>query len=411
MTDAKTTETAASRSFLGTLAFTVFLDLVGFGMILPLLPFYAERFGATAFEIGLLFAAYSLAQFALSPIWGRLSDRWGRRPLLLGSICGGFLAYLLFAAAWSLAALFVARLAAGAAAANYTIAQACVADTTQPHERAKAMGWLGAAFGMGFIFGPALGALSSRWGVVAVPLTAAALTALNFVLVWAKVPESLPRTRRAAREPAEGRSTRRYFGAGMLRDVGENRSLRSLLALYGVVIFGFSAMEATLALLCEERLAFGVRETSWLFVFVGVVIATVQGGLIDRVVTRWGEGRVLLAGLLVMAAGLVLLAQVESVARLLLATGLLALGSGLFNPTSFSLLSRLAPSDAQGGVLGLARSCGALARVGGPIWGGWSFHHLGSIWPFLSAGSLLAVMAFVALRLLPRFWIQLEGAD
>lgn len=406
MNDRATTETSGSRLFLATLAFTVFLDLVGFGMILPLLPFYAERFGATAFEIGLLFAVYSLAQFAMSPIWGRLSDRWGRRPLLLGSIFGGFLAYLLFAAAWSLAALFVARLAAGAAAANYTIAQACVADTTKPHQRAKAMGWLGAAFGMGFIFGPALGAILSHWGAVAVPLGAAVLTVLNFFLVLAKVPESLPRSGRPDGHPA-----RRYFGTGLLSDLGEDGSLRSILVLYGVVIFGFSAMEATLALLCEERLAFGIRETSWLFVFVGVVIVVVQGGLIDRVVTRWGEGRVLLAGLLTMAAGLVLLAQVESVSRLLVATGLLALGSGLFNPTSFSLISRLAPVDAQGGVLGLARSCGALARVGGPIWGGWSFHHLGSIWPFLSAGSLLALMAFLALRLLPRFWIQLEGAD
>lgn len=402
----ESTSSAAPRPrfFLGTLAFTVFLDLVGFGMILPLLPFYAERFGATAFEIGLLFAVYSLAQFAMSPVWGRLSDRWGRRPLLLGSIFGGFLAYVLFAAAWSLAALFVARLAAGAAAANYSIAQACVADTTRPQERAKAMGWLGAAFGMGFIFGPALGAILSQWGAVAVPAGAAALTAVNLLLVWTRVPESLER-----RQPAG--APKGYFGGGLLRHVGENRSLRSLLALYGVVIFGFSAMEASLALLCEERLAFGIRETSWLFVFVGVVIALVQGGLIDRVVTRWGEGRVLLVGLLVMATGLVLLAQVETLSRLLIATGLLALGSGLFNPTSFSLMSRLAPSDAQGGVLGLARSCGALARVGGPIWGGWSFYHLGSIWPFLSAGSLLAVMAFVALRLLPRYWVQLEGAD
>lgn len=388
-----------NRGPIAILAFTVFLDIAGFGMILPMLPFYAERYGASAFQIGLLFACYSLAQFLFSPVWGRLSDHRGRRPLLLVSIALGCASYLLFAVAQTLALLFLARTLAGAAAANYSIAQAYVADVTGPERRARGMGMLGAAFGMGFVVGPALGAGLSHWGATAVPLGAAALAAANLLLVWLRVPEP-------ARRSGVGAASRRWWP-----EIEAGRSLTVLLALYGAVIFAFSTMEATLALLCEERLAFGIRETSWLFVFVGVVIAAVQGGLIDRVVTRWGEGRVLLAGLLIMATGLVLLAQVETLSRLLVATGLLALGSGLFHPTSFSLISRLAPADAQGGVLGLARSCGALARVGGPIWGGWSFHHLGSIWPFLSAGSLLAVMAFVALRLLPRFWMQLEGAE
>ncbi len=394
------------RGALSVLSFTVFLDLVGFGMILPLLPFYAQTFGASSFQIGLLFASYSLAQFVFSPIWGRLSDRLGRRPLLLASIFGGFCAYLLFAAAGSLVVLCVARTLAGAAAANYTIAQAYVADVTRPEERAKAMGWIGAAFGLGFVFGPALGALLSHWGAVAVPLGAAILTAANFLLVWAKVPESAPYS-----APTKSRAGASWLGGRFLREISTRSALPSLIILYGIVILGFSAMEATLALLCEDRLAFGIRETAWLFVFVGLVITVVQAGLIGRLVKRYGEGRILLTGVLGMAVGLILLAQVETLSRLLLAIGLLAVGSGLFNPTSFSLMSRLAPTDAQGGVLGFARSMGALARVIGPIWGGWSFQHLGTVWPFLSAGILMIMSAIVIFRLLPRLLAQLAAVD
>ena len=382
---------------LGILSFTVFLDLVGFGMILPLLPFYAERFGASPFQVGLLFSAYSLAQFVSSPILGHLSDRLGRRPILLVSILGGCGAYLLFALTQGLTVLFIARTLAGLAAGNYGIAQAYVADVTRPESRAKAMGWLGAAFGLGFIFGPALGGFLSYWGAAAVPLGAAVLSAGNFILVWAWLPEPM-------RHPDAGGDRPRGYRLDFdpLRSSAARASLVTLLTLYGVVIFGFSAMEATLALFCEQRLDFGIRETSWLFVFVGVLIVLVQMGLVGRLVSRYGEGVLLLVGIVVMAAGLLLLGRVETVPTLLSAIAFLAVGSGLHNPAAFSLMSRLAPADSQGGVLGLARSFGALARVAGPIWGGWSFHHLGSMWPFLSAGGLLAASAIVVLRLLPK---------
>ena len=365
---------------MAAVSFTVFLDLVGFGMILPLLPFYASTFGASAFEIGLLFASYSLAQFVCSPLWGRLSDRIGRRPPLLFSIVLSCVAYLVLAAAPTLALVFAARLLAGAAAANYTIAQAFVADVTTPDDRAKAMGWLGAAFGLGFVIGPALGGGASYFGETAVPLVAAALAAVNFVFVWRVVPET--------RTPDSEKKSIPKVRTVLAR----SPRLLPLMALYGVVIFGFSAMEATLALLCEERLDFGIRETSMLFVFVGLVMALIQGGLIGRLVARFGENRLLVAGLLSMSAGLLSLTKVDSLAVLLPAATLLAIGSALYNPSAFSLMSQLAPVEAQGSVLGVARSLGALARVFGPIWGGWAFHQLGVTSPFMSGGILLALM-------------------
>jgi MFS family permease len=375
-------------------AITVFLDLVGFGMILPLLPFYAASFGASPFEIGLLFASYSLAQFACSPLWGQLSDRVGRRTPLLASILLSSAAYVLLASAQTLLVVFVARILAGVAAANYTIAQAFVTDVTAPEDRATAMGWLGAAFGLGFVVGPALGAGLSQFGPAAVPVGAAALAAGNFALVWRSVPET-----KALRGDGED-----AIGVPKLRAVlRSSRRLTSLLVLYGTVIFGFSAMEATLALFCERRLGFGIRETSLLFVYVGLLMVLVQAGLIRRLVARFGEGRLLVAGLASMTSGMLFLPGVHSLASLLPAAALLAIGSALYTPSAFSLMSRLAPSRSQGGVLGLARSLGALARVGGPIWGGWAFHRLGLASPFLSAGLLLALGVAVALSMSRRY--------
>lgn len=381
---------------LRVLFLAVFLDLVGFGMILPLLPFYAKEYGASAFQIGLLFASYSLAQLVSSPLWGRLSDRFGRRRILLIAILGACGSYLLFAAAHTLALLFIARTAAGAAAANYTIAQAYVADVTAPANRAKAMGWMGAAFGLGFIFGPALGGWLSHWGAVAVPLGAAALSLINFVFAAAWLPESLPPDARL--QP----STRPLFALVALPQLRSHHQLLSLMGLFFLVIFSFAAMESTLALFSEERLGFGVAETSWLFVFIGVVMVVVQGGLVGRLVHRFGERTLIPVGIGIMALGLLLTTAVHSTAWLLMTTALLAIGYGIHNPALMSLTSQRASNDSQGGTLGLTRSFGTLGRVLGPLWGGWSFQHLGPAWPYWTAGGLMATTALAAVLLMSR---------
>lgn len=400
-----------SVASIGVVFFTVLLDLLGFGMVLPLLPFYAERYGASPFGVAMLFASFSLAQFVFAPIWGRLSDRVGRRPVLLGSIAGAVAAYALFALARSFTVLLIARTASGVAAANYSIAQAYIADTTTPDERARGMGLLGAAFGLGFVLGPVLGGLAGMLGYAAVPATAGLLAAANFVLAWALVPESLPPERRAAgpagTEAAAGAAPRSHGARGWLnrealRRAAAERAVAGLMVLVFLVIFAFSNMEATLGLFVEERFGFGFFETAWLFTYLGVVMVIVQGGLLGPLARRFGERRLITAGIVAMALGLALLPAGRGLVPLTVTTGLLAVGMGLQNPSALALISRMTEEHRQGGTLGIARSLGALARGVGPIWGGWAFGELGAAWPFWSAAALMALALAVSVPVLRR---------
>jgi DHA1 family tetracycline resistance protein-like MFS transporter len=364
---------------------TVLLDLIGFGMILPLLPFYAQELQATPSRIGWLFASYSLAQLVCAPLLGRLSDRVGRRPLLLASIAGGIGAYLLFANATTFWTLLLARTLAGVAASNYSIAQAYVADVTPPSERSRAMGMVvGSAFGLGFILGPALGGLLAHLGGHrAVPFTAAALGAVNLLLALVWLRESLPAEIRGR---TAGES---WLDPRGIATVWHNAPVRSLLVLFFLVTFCFSMMESTLALFCQARFAFGVAETAWLFVFIGVILVGVQGGMVGPLVRRFGERRLIVAGIVLMAAGLLALPWASIWWLLLPGLTLLAVGSGVHNPSSLGLLSLLADDSAQGGTSGVYRSFGALARTLGPIAGPWMFDTAGIRWPFWVAGALM----------------------
>lgn len=373
---------------------TVFLDVAGFGMILPLLPFYAQRYGADPFRVGALFACYSLAQAFAAPVLGRLSDRFGRRPVLLAALAANAAALVMLAAAGSFAVLFVARTLSGMAAANFSIAQACVADWTPPRERTRGLGMIGAAFGMGFVLGPGIGGVLSLLGQRAVPLGAALLAALNFGLVALRLPESLPRERRS---PLRVAALVPFAG---LRRAG--RPVLGLLGLFFVIVLAFSIMEGTLALYCERRFGFGVGETSALLVTIGVVIAAVQGGAVGRLAARFGERRLTVAGIVLMALGLVAIPEAPLVVALAGACGVLAVGSGIQQPSLLGLLSRSSGDDAQGETLGLGRSMQALARTVGPLWGGWSFQALGAAWPFWSASLVMAAAGVAAAMLLFR---------
>jgi DHA1 family tetracycline resistance protein-like MFS transporter len=402
VTEARTSPGKRARL---TVFLTILLDLIGFGMILPLLPFYAQELHASPFEIGLLFSSYSLTQLLFAPLLGRLSDRVGRRPVLLASIAGGAASYLLFAWAPNYGMLLLARSLSGLAAANYAIAQAYMADVSAPEERSKAMGLVGAAFGLGFVLGPALGGLLAQAGTWSglghriVPLTAAVLSGINLTIALFGLPESLsPELRRGA--AARGGS---WLGLSDLRTVARGGPLRGLMLLFFLVMFCFSMMETTLALFCQERFGFGVRETSWLFVFVGVVLVVVQGGLLGWLVRRFGERSLILSGIVLMALGLALLPLKPvgpKLGFLLLSLLLLAVGQGMHNPSSLGLLSRLTDERSQGGTIGLSRSFGALARTLGPAAGTWIFGAFGAGWPFWTAGGLMLVALLVAVGVL-----------
>jgi DHA1 family tetracycline resistance protein-like MFS transporter len=378
---------------------TVLLDLIGFGMILPLLPFYAQELRATPFLIGVLFSSYSLAQLLFAPMLGRLSDRLGRRPVLLATVAASAGAHLLFALAGSFPVLLLARSLSGAAAANYGIAQAYLADITPPEERSRAMGVIGAAFGLGFVIGPAAGGLLAHFlGNQAVPLTAAGLSLLNLVLAAAWLPESLSaEVRGRLRERAS-----HWLGFGALRHLGVNSPLLRLLLLSFLVMFCFSIMEATLALYCQDRFGFGAAQTSWLFAGVGVVLVIVQGGLLGRLIRRFGERRLILGGIALMAAGLALVPVSPTPAWLLGFLVLLTVGNGLHNPSTLGLLSQLTDEGSQGETIGLSRSFGALARTLGPAAGTGLFGGAGPAWPFWAAGALMVVALLIAQDLLRR---------
>ncbi|HYU36020.1 MAG TPA: MFS transporter [Thermoanaerobaculia bacterium] len=378
---------------------TVLLDLIGFGMIIPQLPFYAQSFHATPAQVGWLFASYSLMQLFFAPPLGRLSDRVGRRPVLLVSIAGSVASYLLFAFAPSFGWLLLSRALAGIAAGNYGIAQAYVADVTPPEERSKAMGMVvGAAFGLGFVLGPALGAILAQFGPLVLPLTGAALGAVNlaFALLW--LAESLP-------PEARGQVRGTWFEPRLLADSWRNPPVRGLMLLAFLVTFCFSMMETTLALYCQDRFGFDMKKTGWLFVYVGVLLVLVQGALVGRLVKRFGERQLILASILVMAAGLALLPLATLPWLLLPALTLLAFGSGVHNPSSLGLLSLLTDAGEQGGVSGIYRSYGALARTLGPLAGPWMFQAVSIRSPFWAAGGLMLITFLIGWDLLRRMTV------
>ncbi|HEX8697129.1 MAG TPA: MFS transporter [Longimicrobium sp.] len=365
---------------------TVFLDLVGFGIVIPLLPLYAEAMGAGPVAATWLVAVYSLMQFFFAPWWGRVSDRVGRRPVLLVGLFGSAASSLLFGLAGSLPLLFAARALNGFAGANIGVAQAYVADVTGPHERARGMGLVGAALGLGFVFGPALGGVLSRWGHAAPFLGAAALAFLNGLWAVARLPESLPPERRSAAPAGLGLGERLRT---LFRGGGSER-LRVLYAAGFLVTLGFAAMEGTFSLWAHARWSLGREGISFLFTWVGVVAALAQGFAVGRLVRRLGERRVVLAGLALLTAGLAGVALAPSLPLLAGALAVLALGYGTTSPSLSALISRQGGPAEQGRVLGAYQSLSALGRVFGPVWGGVALAHVGQSAPFLSGAGLAA---------------------
>jgi MFS family permease len=385
-------DSAPRRSPIYLLWITVFIDLVGFGMIIPILPRYAERQGATPFEVGALLASYSLAQFVFAPILGSLSDRIGRKPVLAASLYGTALASLAMGLASrlpdALLILFVARIVDGITGANIATAQAYVADVTSAEKRAKALGLLGMAFGLGFVLGPAIGGLLASIDV-SLPFYAVALVAAaNATAVLVRLPE--PSRHISVRVDAESRLTR-------LAAAWRDPRTRLLLVVTLLATIAFSAMEATLALLLNDRFGYDESAAGYFFAFVGIVMAIVQGALVGRLVARFGERPLVVAGLAILTAALALLAVPlwTSTAILLGALGLLAAGAGLQTPAVTALISRHAPPAAQGTTLGVGQSMSSIGRVLGPLLGG-AVYAINVEAPYAAGAAIMAAAVLVA---------------
>jgi len=394
---------------LGAIFLTVFVDLLGFGLVLPFLAKEAhDTFGVSAFVATLLGSIYSLMQFLFVPVWGRVSDRVGRRPVLLWSIAGT--AFSMAALGGGLVSghsvvwLFAARAFSGIATANLGTASAYIADITKPEERAKGMGLIGAAFGLGFIIGPAVGgalahvAIQGRHGAVPCFL-AAGLSVVNLIWAYFGLAESLPLSRRA------GKAARRLapLNLAAMRQAFALPGVAMAIAVNFLVILSFTNLDQTFTFFCSDEFGIDERGTGYVLAFIGIVAAAVQGGLVRSLSGRIDDAILVQAGALIQAlafAGLVGAGTSGSHAALFAAGGLLALGNGLTQPATSAFISRRAPFDQQGATLGTNQSFASLARTFGPALGGWLYSSVGPRAPYsvASAGMLVAVGLALGLR-------------
>lgn len=379
---------ARSRNAILMVALVVLVDITGFGLILPLLPFWAERLGANPFEVGLILTVYALAQFLFTPLLGALSDRYGRRPVILGSVLIEALGFVLTAISGTLPLLLVARFVGGLGASNIGSAQAVVADVTAPKDRARGMGMIGAAIGLGFVVGPALGGVLAGIGST-VPFWAAfGVAIVNALLVLALLPET-----RVRRESASDRHQNPFALFSGWQRVVRTPAIARLIIVNLFFTLAFTAMEAIFALFSQRIFGWNATQNGYIFTYVGVIIVVMQGGMVGQLVKRFGEHTVQIGGLVVLTIGLALLPFAVSLGVLLLALGILSIGEGAVTPTTNALLSLATPADAQGETLGLAQGMAGLGRVIGPLVAGWLFG-IGIGLPFIF-GALLTLAALL----------------
>ncbi len=378
------------KSPLFIIFFVVFIDLVGFGMVIPILPYYAKSFGASATTLGWLMMCYSGMQFLFSPFWGRLSDRIGRRPVILTSILGIGFSMMILGFANSLLWLFVGRILAGFFGANISAASAYIADVTPPEGRAKGMGMIGAAFGLGFLFGPALGGLLSHWGYGTAPLVAAGLSIMNliFAMIKLKEPELSEETRRTHRNRFNPQLARQIL-------LGPKTGLSIL--LFFLVTTGFAQLETTFALFLLARFGLDAGHAGMILASMALVMIFIQGGAIGKLVKIFGEAKLILIGTALMTLSLFLASLSGTLTFFVTALLFQALGFAITNPSLSSLTSRNALEGAQGATLGVYQSAGSLARVIGPITAGFLFDRLGIQAPFWMASGFFALACGVTL--------------
>ncbi|NUN04453.1 MAG: MFS transporter [Bdellovibrio sp.] len=388
----------SNKSRLAIIFFTVFLYLVGFGVVIPIIPILSRNFGATALETGLLLSVYSLMQFLFAPFWGRLSDKLGRRPILLFCLVGEGLSYVLFAWARSLEWLFIARLLAGFFGASLSTASAYISDITPKHERSKGMALIGAAFGLGFVVGPALGGAFALWGHSINPAPhfdtsfsaywVAALCFANFLFGLKFLSESL-------NEKSESAAKKKRFS--LLWHYLNLKTVGPLILVFLLSSLAMSSMEATLILFMGEKFQWTIKQVSFGFAYIGVIIVFTQGFLVRRLLPKWGERKVLRLGLTLFALGLTTIAVSENLTFMAIAMTLLSLGNGLSNPSILGSISLLTDPAEQGATMGVTQSMASLGRIIGPALGGFLYGTVTITAPFWASGLLAFLGLAVAL--------------
>jgi len=379
---------------------TVFIYLLGFGMIIPVLPLLSTHYGATPLQAGLLMSCYSLMQFLFSPFWGKLSDKYGRRPILMYCLLGEAISYLVLAASRSLEMLFIARLLTGFFGASISTASAYVSDVTTPQERSKGMALIGAAFGLGFLFGPAIGGGLTVWAekisndtgfIASFSSYGVALFCLvTFIFAYYNLKESI------SAENREKNTLDKKNRIDHLLKYFQTPLVGQLMSGFGLATLSMAMMESTLVLFMKQKYNWNIKEVSFGFAYIGIIIVFTQGFLVRKLIPLFGERFVLRLGLFSLGLGLTGIGFASNIATMGLVMTLLSIGSGLSNPAFLGSISLLVPPDEQGLAMGTTQSLSALGRVVGPAIGGYLFGHLTVESPFFMAGSL----TFVALLLI-----------
>jgi multidrug resistance protein len=377
---------------LWVLMLTVFVDMIGFLIVLPLLPFYAEKLGADPTRVGALVAIFAVGQLASAPLWGRLSDRLGRRPMILAGLLISAVSYIVFESAITVWMLFLSRFVQGTGGGTVGVVQAYLSDSVERQERAKALGWLTAATSAGVMIGPAIGSLAASLGWVGPGYLAAGLCVLNFLfgLIW--LPEPLTSRRRGEKPDTPSGATRTAILEVLLRPAGP---VGALIWIYSFVMMAFMAMNGVIALYLER--AFGVTEATigWFYTYVGGVSLVMRTLILAPTVKRLGEVATLRLGLLSIAGGMVCLTLAANFLQLAMAALFVPVGTALLFPAVTSMVSHRATEGQTGLILGVQQSFGGVARMLGPLWAGAAFQYFGIHSPFYLAGGLvLAVWLF-----------------
>jgi DHA1 family tetracycline resistance protein-like MFS transporter len=381
------------RSPLAILFMAVLVDMLGFGIVIPVLPFYALEMQATPLQVTLLIASFSAMQMLATPIWGRVSDRHGRRPLLIAGLFASSISYLIFGLANSLALLLVSRMAAGAAGGTISIAHAYIADTTTAEERAHNMGLIGAAAGLGVMIGPAIGGFFSRFTLGTPGFVAAGLCALNAIAAIWLLPESRPREKRTGARTGSAATMRGWL------DTMTGYPLSLLLTVYFLGITSFTAMTALLALFFERRFGIGAEQMGLLFALSGGFTVVVRGVALRWLVRRFGEIVTMRTGALALTAAFLVMPLMPSFAWALVGVPLYAFGAGTLFPSLATLTSFASDAESQGSVLGGSQFVGGLGRVVGPIWAGFLFQAAAIRTPFFVAAGLTTIAIALSMKI------------
>jgi len=384
-----------NKASLSVIFVTIFIDLMGFGILIPILPTFASKeLGISDFGIGTIVAIFSFVQFIFNPMLGRLSDKIGRRPVILSTQLLTAASYIIFAFSNSFLLLFISRLIAGLGGSNIGVAQAYIADITTKEDRSKGMGVIGAAFGLGFVFGPVIGALLAHYGYHIAGFASALFTLSAFAFAYFRLPESIKEKK------VHEKIRIKLFDLQLARQVLSNPSLGFLIILLFLIIFSIANIYGTFALLGYKYYHFTDQQTGMLFGITGLLGAVVQAGFIKTLSHKFGEKNVVLIGIVFMIFGLGLLPFGGNFAGVAFVISILAVGSGILQPIIPGMISKYAPENQQGATLGFSTSISALARVLGPLWGGFSYGFLGYQYPFVTGAFLTFITLIFAFFML-----------